>query len=337
MTGQTVHQYVDRRTSEVRDEKLSADRLIRALYSEGKERSPFLFNLLTSRRASQLLGILNFDRPCISVKRMARNLGIDLSECVDRLEDVKDPRRLFERKVRYWQCRPMANDDDVVVSPSDARLLLGSLAEHSLLFIKEKFFHVDELIGFTKTAWQTAFREGSFAVLRLTPDKYHYNHLPVAGKVVDFYEVQGRYHSCNPAAAVEVVQPYSKNKRVVTVIDTDLQGGTRVGLVAMIEVVALMIGDIRQCYSEHRYERPEPVRVGMLLKKGQPKSLFRPGSSVVVLMFQKERVDFSADLVRNMSRAAVRSRFSAGFGKPLVETDVRVRSEIARRSFTDER
>jgi phosphatidylserine decarboxylase len=44
-----------------------------------------------------------------------------------------------------------------------------------------------------------------------------------------------------------MVRPYSKNKRVVTIIDTDVEGGTGIGLVAMIEVVALMIGDIVQC------------------------------------------------------------------------------------------
>ena len=31
--------------------------------------------------------------------------------------------------------------------------------------------------------------------------------------------------------------------------DTDIPGGSHVGFVAMIEVVALMIGDIVQCYS----------------------------------------------------------------------------------------
>jgi phosphatidylserine decarboxylase len=96
----------------------------------------------------------------------------------------------------------------------------------------------------------------------------------------------------------------------------------------MIEVVALMIGAIDQCYSETRYEHPSPVVVGMFLRKGQPKSLYRPGSSTTVVVFQSGRVIFSSDLVRNMARAGVHSRFSQGFGKPLVETDVRVRSTI---------
>ena len=62
-------------------------------------------------------------------------------------------------------------------------------------------------------------------------------------------------------------------------IDTDTDGGTGIGLVAMIEVVALMIGDIVQCYSETQYLDPRTVQRGMLLRKGCPKSLYQPGSS----------------------------------------------------------
>ena len=112
---------------------------------------------------------------------------------------------------------------------------------------------------------------------------------------------------------------------------SDVDGGTRIGLVAMIEVVALMIGDIVQCYSDQKYDCPKPIQPGMMLSKGQPKSLFRPGSSVDVLIFQKDRVAFSTDIVSNLNHQLASSRFSQGFGKPLVETEVKVRSPIGRR------
>jgi hypothetical protein len=73
--------------------------------------------------------------------------------------------------------------------------------------------------------------------------------------------------------------PFSKNRRYVAVIDTDVPGGTGVGLAAMIEVVALVIGDVVQAYSEERYDTPRPLHRGMFLRKGTPKSLYRPGSS----------------------------------------------------------
>src|SRR5262249_42600932 len=159
-------------------------------------------------------------------------------------------------------------DSRAVVSPCDARCLMGSFENASQLFIKEKFFLVEELLG-QRSEWVAALGHGDFAVLRLTPEKYHYNHAPVSGVVRAFYEVGGSYHSCNPAAVVELVTPYSKNKRVVTIIDTDVPGGTGVGLVAMIEVVALMIGQIKQCYSEAGYDDPRELWPGMFLRRGQ--------------------------------------------------------------------
>jgi phosphatidylserine decarboxylase len=130
---------------------------------------------------------------------------------------------------------------------------------------------------------------------------------------------------------VQVVTPYSKNRRVVTVIDTDVAGGTGVGLVAMIEVVAPMIGDVVQCYSAERYADPQPLRAGIFLARGAPKSRYHPGSSTDVLLFQEGRIRFAADLLANQLRTDVPSRFSLGFAHPLAETEVKARSLIARR------
>ena len=143
----------------------------------------------------------------------------------------------------------MSPNPKKVVSPADSRFIAGSLESENMLFIKEKFFDFTDLFRPDKTRWLKAFAGGDWAVFRLTPDMYHYNHAPVAGEVRDHYAVSGAYNPCNPAAVMNQVDPFSKNKRVVTVVDTDVPGGTGVGLVAMIEVAALMIGDIVQCYS----------------------------------------------------------------------------------------
>ena len=221
----------------------------------------------------------------------------------------------------------MHEDPAQVVSPADARVLVGSCREASALFIKDKFFSFPELLG--ESLWMESFRDGDFALFRLTPDKYHYNHVPVSGEVLDIYQLDGVFNSCNPEAIVAVATPYSKNRRVVTLIDTDVEGGTGVGLVAMVEVVALMIGDIVQCYSAREYREPKGVVPGMFISKGQPKSLYRPGSSTDILVFQRGRVEFAADLVANQSRTDAVSRFSKGFGGQLVETDIRVRAALA--------
>jgi phosphatidylserine decarboxylase len=222
----------------------------------------------------------------------------------------------------------MPRNSHAVVCPVDARALVGSMEESSGLYLKQKFFSFPELLG-EGSPWCSSFEGGDYAVFRLTPEKYHYTHSPVSGRVLDLYSVEGRYFPCNPNASVQLITPVSKNRRVVTILETDCAGGSAVGRVAMIEVVALMIGQIEQRYSEQRYEGPRPIEKGMFLRAGSPKALFRPGSSTVVLLFQRDRVRFARDLVENQRRYEVQSRFSLTLGEPLTETDVAVRSLLA--------
>jgi phosphatidylserine decarboxylase len=325
------HQYVDRRSGRVVTEALVADRTVSFLYNRLRETAPAMLAALTSSRVSSLLGFWRYDLPGRGFGRpqaVFERLGIDWRECLDPLDHYSTMRRIFERRIRYWDLRPMNPNPAAIACPADCRLLPGSLASTSSLFIKGKHFDLAELLG-ADSSWASRFAGGDFVICRLTPDKYHYNHLPVSGRVAAIYEVDGRYHSCNPLASVAVASIHSKNRRVVTIIDTDVDGGSQLGLVAMVEVVALMIGDIVQAYSSRRYDDPRPVVPGMQVEKGCPKSLYRPGSSTDIVVFEKDRVRFADDLVANCRRVDVQSRFTGDDGRPLVETDVRVRSTIA--------
>jgi phosphatidylserine decarboxylase len=73
----------------------------------------------------------------------------------------------------------------------------------------------------------------------------------------------------------------------------------------------------------------------MFVQRGQPKSLYRPGSSVDVLMFQTNRIQFCDDILANQHHANACSRFSRGFGRQLVETEVQVRATIAMKGACD--
>jgi len=328
------HQYIERETGQIKNETLFADRIVNLMYSSAREYAPVLFRLAVGKRMSGLLGYFNYDLKIGAFvsgnQGFLKKLGVDTDEFLDPPAALDTARKVFERKIKYWDCRPMAEDPQQVVSPADAKILFGSLKQQSSLFIKEKFFHFEELLGADKRQWLYSFTGGDFAVFRLTPEKYHYNHTPVAGQVMDTYEIEGDYHSCNPNIVVSLATPYSKNKRVVTIINTDVPGGTGVGMVAMVEVVALMIGDVVQQYSEQKYDAPLTDIANRFLKKGVPKSLFRPGSSTVVLLFQQGRCRFEQDLIDNMHNANALSRFSLGFGHQLVETEVKVRSAIGR-------
>lgn len=325
------HQYIDRNSLQIITEKPIADRSIQFLYTTLRESAPAMFRALTSGRMSSLLGYFHYDMPGKNRNRgkdLFSRFGADWQECINPVEFYDSHRKFFERQIRYWETRPMNRRPTTIVSPADSRLLIGSFTETSTLFIKDKFFDLAELLG-PDSSWHRSFVGGDFAVFRLTPDKYHYNHVPVNGRVVAIYNVDGRYHSCNPSALITTASLYSKNRRVVTIFDTDVPGGTAIGLVAMVEIVALMIGDIVQAYSEERYDHPRDIRPGQMVKRGCPKSLFRPGSSTDVVIFEPGRIAFAEDLVNNSQRRDVQSRFTSGYNRPLVETDVAVRSSIA--------
>ena len=324
-----VHHYVDGRTGAVCAEPLLADTALHVLYHPLREHAPALFRAFTGARLSRWLGALQYDRPLRA--GWTRAVPAETRrECLDDPRQFRTRRQWFERRLRYWECRPMSDDPAAIVSPADARVCIGSLREQDLFFIKRKFFGYYELLVAGRIEWRTAFDRGDVAILRLTPDRYHYAHTPVSGVVKDVYEINGAYHACNPDAVIAMATPFSKNRRRVTVIDTDCIGGTGAGLVALIEIVALMVGDLVPAYSERRYEHPAPLRPGMLVRKGFPCSLFRPGSSTVVLLFQPNRMAFTPALRRTVRRRDVASRFSDGFGFPLVETDMQVRAPLGR-------
>ena len=325
-----THQYVERDTGRVVDERIFGDSIISQIFNPLIEDSSALYRAVTSKRLSKILAWAAFDSVLGSrltgAGKFLKNAGINEHECLGPAYMLDTPRKIFERKIRYWEVRPMPEDESQVVSPADSKMLAGSFKEGPGVFLKEKLFSFEELIG--RRHWLKPFSSGDFAVFRLTPEKYHYTHCPVSGLVRDFYEIDGRMNSCNPGAVMRISKAYSKNKRVVTIIDTDVPGGTGVGLVGMIEIVALMVGNIRQAYSTTKYYYPKDIIKGMKIERGQPKALFVPGSSTVLLLFEEGRIRFHDDIISNMHKEAS-SRFSFGFGKQVVETEVAVRSGIA--------
>ena len=106
----------------------------------------------------------------------------------------------------------------------------------------------------------------------------------------------------------------------------------QVGYVAMIEVVALMVGQIDQRYSEERYDDPQAAEEGNVPAERRTESAVSPGKQHGrSAVSDRDAFVLRRDLVRNQQKAGVNSRYSAGFGQPVVETDVKVRSLLAYR------
>lgn len=326
------HFYIERKTCNPVKEKFFSNSMVKFLYNPLRENYNFLFKMLTSSRSSKAAAFFYYDflpalNPLKSVNELLDEFSIEKSELYPDLESYKNPKSVFERKINYLTKRPMPDSDFSIVSPCDSRISIGDENSNSVFFIKNKFFSMEELIS--KKKWSDTFKLGNFAVFRLTPDKYHYNHCPVSGIVEDFYEIEGANHSCNPYAVQKIEKPLSKNRRAVTIINTDVSGGTKAGMVAMVEIAALMIGKIIQCCSSNLYDENKEMKKGLFLKKGMPKSRFAPGSSTVVLLFEKNKVRFDEDLLFFSKLKNIPSIFTNDFENPLVEIDLNVREQIA--------
>lgn len=140
-----------------------------------------------------------------------------------------------------------------------------------------------------KSIWAEKFTDGDFAVFRLTPDKYHYNHMPVSGRILDFYEIDGGFHSCNPCAIVSFQwsRLIQKTGALLPWSTQMLKPEAESGLLPWSKL-ALMIGDVVQCYEEG-YDSPKPVTSDRIEKGLKP---FSSGSSTDILLFEKAESDF---------------------------------------------
>ena len=97
----------------------------------------------------------------------------------------------------------------------------------------------------------------------------------------------------------------------------------------MIEVVALMMGQIEQRYSDSEYDDPRPMEKGMMLSSGRSEGALSSGQQHGRAVVPARPRPFCRRPVAQPAAAGVRSRYSPAFGQALVETDVAVRSLLA--------
>jgi phosphatidylserine decarboxylase len=82
------------------------------------------------------------------------------------------------------------------------------------------------------------------------------------------------------------IRIFLKNKRMSTLLHTEICGD-----ILMVEIGAMGVGTIRQTFSPKN-----------LALKGQEKGYFEIGGSTVILIFERNRVRFSEDVLENTAR-----------------------------------
>jgi len=185
----------------------------------------------------------------------------------------------FSRRIRK-NFRPIVTRENRLAFPCDGRhFAIESLANVPSLFVKGQHFDLETLLGDPGLTEQ--FRDGSLLISRLSPVDYHRFHFPCDVLAENPYEIRGRYSSVHPIALRRRLAIFWENRRMRTRLHHTA------GDVLMLEVGAIGVGSIRQTF---RFNAPQA--------KGDEKGYFRFGGSTVLLLFEKNRVKFSDDLLK---------------------------------------
>lgn len=178
------------------------------------------------------------------------------------------------------EARPITAGDEVAVLPADGRhLVFPNVDAAEGFYVKGQTLSVTELLGDVELG--KTFAGGSLVISRLCPVDYHRFHFPVAGVPTAPRLVNGWLGSVSPIALRRNLRFLVENKRAITLIDSP-----RFGRVAMLEIGATFVGTIKNVYVEDR-----------AVAKGEEKGFFKFGGSCVILVFEKNRIRFDADLV----------------------------------------
>ncbi|MDX1351346.1 MAG: archaetidylserine decarboxylase [Putridiphycobacter sp.] len=274
-------EFIDRQSGQKITESVPAGGMMRFLYSQNALGRFLLWAIIKRRVLSVVVGwymLSSWSKR--SVKKFVENHHIDLSEFVVPQNGFKHFNQFFYRKIAPDK-RPIGEG---VVSPADGKIVVFPTIDVTKLFyIKgEKFnlktFLKDDLLA-------AKYSDGAMAVIRLAPTDYHRFHFPLEGYVGENKIIDGDYYSVSPIALKQNMRIFCQNKRHYVTVDSD-----QVDQYVMSEVGATLTGSIVQSHWPN-----------ITIEKGGEKGFFAFGGSTVILLFQKDKIKFNADLREHSS------------------------------------
>ncbi|CAK5268726.1 unnamed protein product [Mycena citricolor] len=224
---------------------------------------------------------------------------LKVDEILEPLDSFKTFNQFFYRKLKPT-ARPVAEPDDPyrLVSSADCRMMaFETVSEATRLWIKGREFTVGRLLGETYSNEVDRYAGGALAIFRLAPQDYHRFHSPVDGTIGKMTTIAGEYYTVNPQAIRTALDVYGENARKIVPIDSP-----QFGRVMAVCVGAMMVGSILTTVQE-----------GESVKRGQEFGYFAFGGSTIVLLFEKDAVEWDEDLLVN-GRASLETLVRVGMG-----------------------
>ncbi len=288
--------YIDRKSGQVKQENVPSAGMLRWLYSGASGK--VALNLLFKRKLVSSLGGWYMNTR-LSAKRIPAFVA---EHCIDLNEFQHNSPKAFSsfndffyRKIKT-EARPLGNH---LISPADGKILVfPDIEDLSKFFVKGNEFSLRSFLRNEKLAKK--YEKGAMAIVRLAPPDYHRYHFPAEGIASESVKIKGYYFSVSPLALQKSLRIFCENKREYCTLASPEYGD-----ILILDVGATMVGSIIQTY-----------KPGQKVKKGAEKGYFAFGGSTLVLLFEKGKISFDADLVENTRKG--------------LETNVRLGENIAR-------
>lgn len=246
------------------------------------------YGLASGNRPSRAVGRLSEARlpPRVMagvVRSYCRVFRVDLRDAVVPRGGFRTFNEFFTRRL-VPNARPVDQDPEVVVSPSDGRVMaVGVVSDGLALQAKGRHYPVARFLG--DAGLSQVFEGGPFVTIYLSPRDYHRVHVPCDGEVQEVRHLPGRLYTVASRAADLIEELLPRNERIHTLMST------RFGPVLVSMVGATGVGRITLAFSDiasnlknsevARCLRPDP---SVSVRKGDDLGAFNVGSTVVLLL-----------------------------------------------------
>jgi len=271
--------FIERSTGQLIEEDVPGGRVLNFLYGKNPLGKLSLFVMFKRKYFTVLFGkYIDSSRSKKGVIQFIEKFNIDMDDYQDEVDSFKTFNEFFYRKVKP-SARPIGQG---IVSPADGRVLaFPKISDSDRFFIKGSAFNLNTFLGNKSLAEK--YKDGAMFIVRLAPVDYHRFHFPVEGIVTASTKIKGAYYSVSPVALKKNLEIFCENKREYCTVQTENQGE-----VLICDVGATLTAGIHQTYSANSK-----------VQKGEEKGYFSFGGSTLVVLFEKNKMTFSDDLIKN--------------------------------------
>ncbi|MBA3721580.1 MAG: phosphatidylserine decarboxylase [Parachlamydiaceae bacterium] len=205
--------------------------------------------------------------------------GVDPSEFLEPISSFRTFNDFFIRKLKP-DARPIVPGEKIAVMPADARYyFFQNIDKNDGFVVKGERLNLVELLEDELLAER--YMGGSIVLARLCPSDYHRFHFPCECIPGQTRFINGWLYSVNPVAIKKDIAIFTKNKRTVCELETK-----EFGKVLYLEIGATNVGSIHETYTPFTPQQ-----------KGAEKGYFEFGASSLILLFQKDSIQFDSDLI----------------------------------------